>query len=286
MTEGFQLSTPELEMEIKLVELDKLHIHEEIIPEMLENLVGKIKSDVEMKHPIIVDSKTMVVIDGMHRVAALKRLGCRYILVCLVDYMNPKVELWCWNRVIHGKIEEAQLLERFRSIGLTAEPTTEENAVKELGERKNLSILLTKNSCYSVKGESSGIRETYEHIKRIERSLKEAGLKITYETETDSKTKLKAGGARAVLSVPRVEKEEVLEEALAGRVFAHKTTRHIIPARPIDVNAPVEWLKSDKPLDELNRALLEKLSGKKVRRLPKGTVLDRRYEEELWAFED
>jgi hypothetical protein len=63
------VKTPKLELKITLAETSSLRIHEEIIPSILARLVEKIKSDNVWTDPIIVDEKTMVVLDGMHRVA-------------------------------------------------------------------------------------------------------------------------------------------------------------------------------------------------------------------------
>lgn len=52
-----------------------LCLHEETIPELLERLTQHIQLDGYVKHPIIVDEKSFVVLDGTHRVVALKKLG-------------------------------------------------------------------------------------------------------------------------------------------------------------------------------------------------------------------
>ena len=83
---------------------------------------------------------------------------------------------------------------------------------------------------------------------------------------------------------PRITKRDVVTTALSREVFVHKSTRHVIPARPLFVNVPIEWLNMD--LKEANKLLLEHLSKKKLRHLPPGQTLDRRYEEELYVFSD
>ena len=76
-----------------------------------------------------------------------------------------------------------------------------------------------------------------------------------------------------------------MEIATAGHVFAHKTTRHMIPARPLNVHVPLEWLKEKIPLAKVNRMLERALKEKKTERLPPGSVWKgRRYEEETIVF--
>lgn len=283
---GFRLSVPGLELEIKLEELKRVRIHEEIIPKLLEGLARVIESDGALNHPAIVDSNTLVVLDGMHRVAALEKLGCRYLPVCLVDYQNPNVEVGCWYRVVRGDIGRGDLLDLLKSLNFTIEPVSIERSEDALRKREAIAAALTKDGCHLVKGPSEGIRETYARVKEIEKALRDRGLGVTYETEADTKRKVELGEAAAAIMVPRVRKEEVLEAARSGNVFSYKTTRHVVPARPMSVRASLELLKSDKSPSEVNELLNQNLSKRKLKRLPKGTLFEgRRYEEELYVFE-
>ncbi len=59
----------------------------------LKALKDEIWFDGIIKKPIVVDEKTNVIIDGHHRVEALRLLGCEKIPVCYVDYMCDKINL-------------------------------------------------------------------------------------------------------------------------------------------------------------------------------------------------
>ena len=282
----FKLDTPGLELQLRLEDLAKVRIQEEIIPELLDKLVSEMKSSGKVRDPVIVDSNTLVVLDGMHRVAALRKLGCRYLPVCLVDYQNPKVRVGCWYRTIRGEVNESKFLDLFRLLGQSAEPTPLENASKALEEHRASAALLTKDTCYVLKGESGEIRESYALVKRIELALREEGVGVDYENELDAVRRVRSGEVAATLMVPGVRKDEVIEAALSGNVFAHKTTRHVLSARPMHADVPLEWLKGDRPLEELNHMLIEHLSKRRVKRLPKGALFEgRKYEGELWIFE-
>lgn len=278
--------TPELELRLRLEELSKVRIHEEIIPELLEELASEIKSDGVAKHPVIIDSNTFVVLDGMHRVAALERLGCKYLPVCLVDYQSSGVKVGCWHRTVEGHVSVDELLAVIRALGIALEEFQLERAVRMLDAREAPVVVRTGEKCYLAKGASEGIRESYALIKRIERALVEKGLGVNYETEGDAAREVQSGKAIAALLTPRVTKEEVIEGALSGRVFAHKTTRHVLAARPMCMDVPLGWLKGERSLEEVNHMLIEHLSKRKVKRLLKGALFEgRRYEEELWVFE-
>lgn len=282
----FALAAPKLELRLRLEELGKVKVHEEIIPELLEALVREMRSDGMAKHPVVVDSNTLVVLDGMHRVAALEKLGCRYLPACLVDYRNPHIYVGCWYRSVHGDVANSELFDAVKSLGLEVESSSLEEALEALDGREATAAMLTGEGCHVLRGAGEGIRASYAWVGRIERALKERGLKVGYEAERDARRMVGSGEVAAAIMTPRVRKEEVVEAALGGNPFAHKTTRHVVAARPMAVNVPLEWLMGGRRLEDVNGMLIEHLSKRRVRRLPRGEVFEgRRYEEELWVFE-
>lgn len=76
---------------IQIVEISRLKGHENIDPRRLANLRDEIESDGILKKPIAVDAHTSVVLDGHHRMEALKLLGCSKIPVLFVDYQSPRI---------------------------------------------------------------------------------------------------------------------------------------------------------------------------------------------------
>ncbi|MEM2443466.1 MAG: ParB N-terminal domain-containing protein [Candidatus Bathyarchaeia archaeon] len=82
-----------IKFRICLVDISSLKPHERTDNIRLKNLSNEIKLDGVLKKPIVADEKTNVIIDGHHRVEALKALGCTRIPVCYVDYMCDKIGL-------------------------------------------------------------------------------------------------------------------------------------------------------------------------------------------------
>jgi ParB-like chromosome segregation protein Spo0J len=76
---------------IRIVEISLLRGHEGLDTQRLDNLKAEIKSDGILKRPIAVDMNTNVVLDGHHRIGALRLLGCSKIPVLFVDYKSPKI---------------------------------------------------------------------------------------------------------------------------------------------------------------------------------------------------
>jgi len=261
-----------------------LYIHEEIIAEIVERLSNEIERDAYVKHPVIVDKETLVVLDGMHRVAALQRLGCKLIPACLVNYNNPNITVGSWFRTIeNGQKTDENLRRDLEEAGYGLQEIAGNELERKMYDREVMVGIVTSEKCYGILGKIEGIKETYEYIKQLEGSLRSLGYKIGYETESDAVNKVKSGEALATIIAPRITKRDIVTTALSGEVFVHKSTRHVIPARPLFVNVPLDWLNMSPK--EANKLLFEHLSKRKMRRLPPGQTLDRRYEEELYVFE-
>ena len=108
-------------LRIVLLPIDMLKPHEKASPLYLEILRQEILRDGILKHPIIADEKTHVILDGMHRWLALKNLGYTLIPVILVDvFQNPKIRVG--RRRIHRYIvdsDEETPVEKVISAGLS-----------------------------------------------------------------------------------------------------------------------------------------------------------------------
>jgi len=285
----FTIHHEKLSLHLKIVDINSLFLHEEIIPEMLEKLAKEIRMDKALRHPVIVDENSFVVLDGMHRVAALKMLNCRRIPVCLVDYKNPSITVGAWYRTIASinKYSTSEILEEIRSLGFSVKEG-DVKSIEEIGKNSIVAALKTRKNSYLVCHVFKNLKEAYDHIKMIENRLKQFNLQVDYETEADSFRKLREGKVDAILQTPRLSKEEIVKIALSGKVFAHKATRHVIPARPLNINVPLKLLTlSSLSLEEANEEFRRMLMEKKLKRMPAGSYIEnRRYEEDVYLFED
>jgi len=283
---AYVISHGKLNLCIAIVDLADLYLHEEIIPSFLEKLACSIVEDGCLKHPIIVDKASLVVLDGMHRVAALEKLGCKRIPVCLVDYKNPSIKVGCWYRVIKGANALTRVIIAVQRMGFLLEEN--EGIEEKVGTPPFVAVIKDRERSLVVCSQFENLKETYEIIKNIENKLKASTLKVDFETEPDALRKLQEHDVDAVLLTPRLTKDAIIETALSGKVFSYKATRHIIPARPLYVNVPLSLLKNDRrPLPEVNEELRIMLQKRHLTHIPAGSLLDgRRYEEDLYIFKE
>ncbi len=88
----------EKKAKLAIVPIDKLKPHEKIDERHLECLMDIIVRDGVLIKPLLVDAKTMIILDGHHRYEILKRLGKRYVPVLLVDYDSDIVDVGSWRK--------------------------------------------------------------------------------------------------------------------------------------------------------------------------------------------
>ena len=80
-------------MKTKLITIEQLKPHEQTSQKHILELVKLIKQDGILKEPILVEKNTFVILDGHHRVQAMKILGYKKIPAKLVDYDEVEVSL-------------------------------------------------------------------------------------------------------------------------------------------------------------------------------------------------
>lgn len=74
-----------------LVPIRDLKTHEKVQPVRVRRVMRQMQSTGVVKRAIFVDSKSMVVLDGVHRLSALQMLGAVRVPAWLVDYSDEGV---------------------------------------------------------------------------------------------------------------------------------------------------------------------------------------------------
>ena len=84
---------------------------------------------------------------------------------------------------------------------------------------------------------------------------------------------------------PPISKEDVRAVALKGLLYPPKSTRHIIPSRPLYLNIPLSMLYSQSDKEKASSLLMEHLSkGFFERKPPYTRIEDRVYTEDVLVF--
>lgn len=280
---GYKIESEKLDLKIAVIDIASIHMHEETIPEAVQKLVEDLTRDKVLRHPVIVDEKTLVVLDGMHRAAALRLAGCVRIPVCLVDYDNPSIKVETWYRTFNKQNSEKLVNELTASIRI--DRADMEDARTSLENRSAAVLIANKEGCFVTKSEGD-LRQDYRLVADVERVARSLGYEVGYETDSDALSKLRKRETSAILGPPPIRKEDVREFGVRDDLFPHKATRHVIPARPLGIDVPIELLQDrHKDLSEVNRQLIEKLKMRRLLKLDPGSLIEnRRYEEQVFLF--
>ena len=122
------------------------------------------------------------------------------------------------------------------------------------------------------------IRDSHD----IELAARKNEVKIAYQDNKDLESK---SATNMVMSMIKIKKNEVVETVDQGKLFPPKSTRHLVPSRPLGGGVPIEWLQGS-DYSEARSRYHEFMQSRKVRRLPEGSrVGSRRYLEEVFLFE-
>lgn len=279
---SFNIHHGNFQLRILLLGISDLRIHEEVLEELEYKLMQDILTRNKLLDPIIVDAKTKVVLDGTHRLAALRKIGVKFIPSCLVDYSSSEVGVKRWIRGVKFG-SEASNISFLRDISVKLVKERIDEAIEAVNKGERDLAIVNANTAYITHRRSKDAIECSWVLRKVEKYFRENGARINYLTMEDSLKLLLKGNIDLLLIYRPIRKKDVILAGKTGRLFAHKSTRHIISARPLGVDAPLSLLSGD--YSEVNEKFVKFLSQRKLITLGENIVVkDRRYEEYVYMF--
>ena len=285
------IKTNKLTLELEVVPVKTLLQHEQIIPHKADRLTYEFKNLAHLQNPVIVD-ENHIVLDGNHRTHVFKALNFRYIPVCKIDYLNDNTKLRRWFRLL-GHISNIDIIkDTFESSGCRLHPVPNKSSLMEaLDANTDACGIQRTDDCLFVefpKFLSQDAVAMFDLLQQIQQKLISMEISLDYipckAVHTENFCQ-KLNANQAVIWTPILTKKTVIASAKKKKIFAPKTTRHVIPARPLNVNVPGYWLNENISLKEINQRFETFLQAKQVRRFGPGQIIDGRYyEEELFVF--
>ena len=279
----YSLKTKDLELKLEIIEVKALCQHEQTLTPMIDKLVIEFKNWASLNNPVIVDENN-VVLDGNHRAMVFKKLDFKYIAVCKIDYFNPHVLLKYWYRHVKMFKDHSILIDFLNKKNtIIAEKGTYQELRDELIKDPLALGMQLDGKCYLVKypeKQTSNAIQAYKNVKNIENFLETLNYSWDYipcQFMLDSEFFKKLSKKDLILITPHITKKMVVDASLDGKVFSPKTTRHVIPARPLNVKVPIRWFNETVSLEKINKRFASFLQSKNVRRFPPGQVIDGRF---------
>ncbi len=97
----FQLTEPaktisNLNVEVRLIPLDRLRRSEEINIGRMQSLTNRIARCGEWTRPLFVEENSLVIMDGHHRFAAAQVLGLKHVPCALLSYGDARLSVVYW----------------------------------------------------------------------------------------------------------------------------------------------------------------------------------------------
>lgn len=258
-------------LRLKLEPLEEIRLHEEVISDALRKICRAICEERVLQDPIFIDEDSKVILDGMHRAAALLKLkygeckqlfwdeqkkeytypkckncpgkfkNLEYILCCSLDYVNTKaVELKKWYRGVHYSLEDAlHLLESHYHIQKRSDGSLQDN---------DFAILTDGDTYYSLSGTFTNTLDKYMALHSAEQLIREEKGIITYCADEEAFTLLQRNEFSFLMITPTITRKDVQTFSnpglpCKGEVFPPKSTRHRLSARPLKINIPLKLLE-------------------------------------------
>ncbi len=219
---------------IILVPIADLYDHEQIVQTQVEWLKNNIINLGYFFRPILIAKNQNVILDGHHRVAAMKELGYTKIPCVEIEYVeNDDIRIGTWFPIYTEK-RDIKFPSEFEKIDV--EWKNLETFTTEVLENPDYGFLLkTAENQFIIKGTQQEIftkflayfnPELFEYSKTLDNAFRS----------------LKNRRASFILTRKPPTKQEVVETARSGKPFAPKTTRHILSFKYQDIQVPLKNL--------------------------------------------
>jgi hypothetical protein len=234
---------PSLE-DLRLVGLEDLILHEAHDKDRLLRLRSRIETEEEQRNPVIVSSQgdCCLVLDGAHRVRALRELGCR---LALVQFVEPPEKAESWAHLLDG-------------VGLRELDGIEEVEVSERpGERPLAEVETADGRKVFLRSREEGLPAEVRALWALQ-ALYPEGV-VVRRVDPDGPVKL--AGGEAMIRFRPFAPRELVEIVRSGAVLPAGITRFRVQERVLNVRYPLQKMRNgDAPTRNAElRAFVERL---------------------------
>lgn len=126
-----------------LVPIERLLPHEEIEQPRVDELKLEIEEEMAVTEPIVVAKDSWVVLNGHHRVEALRQIGAKYVPAWVVNYHDVAVQVEKWpSSPVKEVPDKERIISRAKEGKLYPPKTSRHRISKNLPKRRtSLSVL-------------------------------------------------------------------------------------------------------------------------------------------------
>ena len=269
-----------------LIGSDELLRHEEPDQDISEKLMKEIEGSGILKNPLIATphhgTVSHILLDGVNRHEALRRLGTRFVLIQEVDIDSDGIVLSTWNHAVEDldmKTAVDDLATRLEVKPFTGRFTESGDFVPPGGEDIAAYIVLPDGDCYGVHA-PGGPRNRLESVTTITDRIgwTKKRDRVSYTNMNDLKKHYPE--LTALICYGQFSKMDIVQLSTDGVRFPCGITRFSVPKRALSFNLPLSLLRGAGTLEEkqilLQLYVLDKIRSRKIKF----------YEEPTFNFDD
>jgi len=246
---------------LRIVPVDDVRPHEKGDIQRSKPLMEKLRqADYFTNPPVVAEiaNDNYVLMDGSNRHSSLQALGFDHILVQIADYDSDYVELGVWQHII-ADWDSQSLIGELQAIDhIDLRHGRDSNAEAH--------VLLRDGPVHSIHAGVDRLQERNATLRRIVESYHQnATLYRTPLTDPGLIWSLFPSGV-ALVMFRQYRPRDIVEAALEAAYLPPGVSRHIIHGRALNLNYPMNGLRSALPLAEKNSQLQDWLREEYARR--------------------
>lgn len=256
---------PRTVLPVRVIRTADLVPHEAHDEKRVSALVDRLEDEDVLRNPPIVTAvgDRFVLLDGATRSEALRRIGFEHMVVQVVE-TDESLQLDTWSHALRNSDFEQIVAAVDAAEGLSTEPTTASSALDVLLEQGGVCAIIAPEGDAVVVHSEQGLNrfiaaeratEAYNGVSDVARTL-ERDLATVYAEYPDM---------AAMAVYPQFTVEQVLLAARSGHLLPAGVTRFIVPGRVLHLDVELDWLASDRPIEEKNREMHEQLQARHLR---------------------
>ncbi|MBU1317647.1 MAG: ParB N-terminal domain-containing protein [candidate division Zixibacteria bacterium] len=213
------------------------------------------------KNPIAVasvGSSEFIILDGVARWSALKRLGIRDALTQVVDLDDPLSKLSSWNHVVrHLTARELENMASKLKLTLSTAEETVSIHDRHIGA-DTLVALLGDDKTYRIEFDRSDLISFNQTLSRLitAYSANSQVIRLPSESLIDGSLISRTGG-EAHITLPVYTQSEVSHLMKSGYLLPPHTLCYSFPCRYLGIRISLDILSQDVPSDDKNGFLDE-----------------------------
>ena len=269
--------------DLRFVPVESLQPHERHDPQRMQPLARRIREQAVIKNPPVVaalssDGARFVVLDGANRVSAARTAGWPHMVVQVVRYEAPFVELRTWYHAL-GEIGRVQFESAAKAVpGLECHREDPLHARALLARREALATVAFPDGTVLAFAGGHDLAERNNLLNAIVDAYHDRQRFYRMSTDSLEVARARYPEVTALVVFPHFEPAEVIELATRGETMPAGITRHLIRWRALRINLALDRLvDAGRGLEEKNRWLQdwmkEKLAQRQVRFYEEPTVL-------------